>query len=129
MIPLLRYFFPNPSQRILALCLDVQEGFSVMKVETLLRLAGERAGEIQWREWSPHLSPTSLRWGETFIRLHAILGFRILIVLCLLRTEWLYMPFGCVRFQSTWLHESLPEERQLSQGDGTESEGNAFEPG
>jgi len=60
-------FYPDPSQRILALCLDIQEDFSVMKVETLLRLAGERAGgEIQWREWSPYLSPTSLRWGGVF---------------------------------------------------------------
>jgi hypothetical protein len=49
-------FYPDPSQRILAMSLDTQDGYSVMKVETFLRLARERAGgRVQWREWSPHL--------------------------------------------------------------------------
>ena len=60
-------FYPDPSQRILALSRDVQEGFSVMKVGTLLRLAREQArGEVRWGEWSPHLLQTSLKWGGVF---------------------------------------------------------------
>ena len=54
-------FYPDPSQRILALSLDIKDGFLVMKVETLLRLARERAGgKIQWREWNPYLFETFL---------------------------------------------------------------------
>ena len=77
------------------------------------------------------LPQTSLRRidGESPTRLQAILDFRVSIVPCLLRAEWLYMLFACVRFQFTWLHEPLLEGRQLSQSDGTESEGSAFELG
>ena len=61
--------------------------------------------------------------------LQAILGFRVSIVPCLLRVEWLYMLFACVRFRFTWLHESLLEDGWLSQSDGAEYEGNTLELG
>jgi len=77
------------------------------------------------------LPRTSLRWidGGSPTGLQVILGFRVSIVPCLLRAEWLYMLFACVRFQFTWLREPLLEDRRLSQSDGTESEGSAFELG
>ena len=53
--------YPDPSQRILALSLHPREGFLVMRVETLLRLAREQAGgEIGWEEWNPYLIEASL---------------------------------------------------------------------
>ena len=49
-------FYPDPSQRILALSMGPQWGFYITKVERLLRFARERAGgEIQWEEWKPCL--------------------------------------------------------------------------
>ena len=52
-------FYPDPSQRILALSTELQWGFYVMKVETLLRLVRERAGEdIQWEEWKSYMIET-----------------------------------------------------------------------
>ena len=54
-------FYPDPSQRILALSLHPRKGFLVMRVETLLRLAREQAGgEIGWEEWNPYLIEASL---------------------------------------------------------------------
>jgi hypothetical protein len=54
-------FYPDPSQRIIALSLDPRKGPLVMRVETLLRLARERAGgEIWWREWNSYLVETFL---------------------------------------------------------------------
>ena len=54
-------FYPDPSQRILALSLHPRKGFLVMRVETLLRLARERAGRgILWEEWNPYLIETPL---------------------------------------------------------------------
>ena len=52
-------FYPDPSQRILALSMGPQWGFHVIKVERLLRFARERAGEeIQWEEWKQYLFET-----------------------------------------------------------------------
>ena len=49
-------FYPDPSQRILGLSMGPQWGFYVTKVERLLSIARERAGEeIQWEEWKPCL--------------------------------------------------------------------------
>lgn len=49
-------FYSDVSQRILALSAGFKKGFYVMKVETLLRSAKERAGEeVQWEEWKPCL--------------------------------------------------------------------------
>jgi hypothetical protein len=60
-------FYPDPSQRILALSLDPRKSFLVMRIETLLRLARERAGEvIQWGEWNSYLYETFL--GGDFYR-------------------------------------------------------------
>ena len=55
-------FYPDPSQRIFALSLKPQRTLRVIKVETFLRLARERAGrEVQWREWKSHLVETLLK--------------------------------------------------------------------
>ena len=52
-------FYPDPSQRILAMSMDPFWGYYVMKVETLLRFAIERVGEdIQWEEWKTCLIET-----------------------------------------------------------------------
>ena len=49
-------FYPEPSQRILALSTEPQKEFSIMRVETLLRFARERAGkEIRWEDWKRYL--------------------------------------------------------------------------
>lgn len=54
-------FYPGPSQRILTLSLDPRKCMLVMKVETLLRLARERAGgKIQWQEWNQYLFETTV---------------------------------------------------------------------
>ena len=58
-------FYPDPSQRILALYVEPQRELYVVKAETLLRLAMGRVGEeLQWEEWKsclietiPHATP------------------------------------------------------------------------
>ena len=53
-------FYPDPSQRILALSLEHRCGFYVIKAEVLLRLARERFGEVvRWEEWRPYLVETA----------------------------------------------------------------------
>jgi len=53
-------FYPDPSQRILVLPVEAQSWFYVIKVETLLKLARERAGEgIEWEDWEPFLIRTA----------------------------------------------------------------------
>ena len=48
-------FYPDPSQRILGVSVEIEDCL-VMKIETFLELAREReGGEFQWEEWSPHL--------------------------------------------------------------------------
>jgi len=48
-------FYPDPSQRILGVLVKIRDCL-VMKVETFLELARERAGgEFQWEEWGPYL--------------------------------------------------------------------------
>lgn len=73
-------FYPDPSQRIIAMSLNIYDGFLVMKVETLLRLARERAGgKIQWQEWSPYLIQPYLKWRSyplSFLR-SWVSGFRL----------------------------------------------------
>ena len=55
-------FYPDPFRRILALSMGPGWGHHVMKVETLLRFAIERAGEeVQWEEWKPCLIEASPR--------------------------------------------------------------------
>ena len=52
-------FYSEPSQRILAFSLGLEGSMLVMKVETLLRLSRERAGEeVQWQEWETYLLKT-----------------------------------------------------------------------
>ena len=72
-------FYPDPSQRILALSVEPQGGFYVVKVETLLRIARERAGEaIQWEEWKPSLIETAQgTHSRTYCREHWVSGFRL----------------------------------------------------
>jgi hypothetical protein len=70
-------FYPASSQRILALSLEPQRGFGVIKVETLLKLARERAGEeIHWEEWKPYLVETSTE-GTLNASYHWLSGFRL----------------------------------------------------
>lgn len=76
-------FYPAPSQRILALSTDPQGWFCVMKVEALLKLARERAGEeVQWEEWKPYLAQIFLE--ETSRTAHNmgpwVSGFRLFFV-------------------------------------------------
>jgi hypothetical protein len=51
-------FYPDVSQRVLAIRLSYLEYFLVVKEETLLRLAQERKGEnLRWEEWKDHGTP------------------------------------------------------------------------
>ena len=72
-------FYPEPSQRILAFSLGCERGMLVMKVETLLRLSRERAGEeVRWQEWEPYL--LRLRTSLLVDQLHVrswVSGFRL----------------------------------------------------
>lgn len=73
-------FYPDPSQRILALFPEPWTGFYVTKVETLLKIARERAGEeIRWEEWNSYLIETT--WGThcstTYHWGYWVSGFRL----------------------------------------------------
>ena len=72
-------FYPDPSQRILALSVEPRNAFYVMKVETLLRIARERAGGVvQWEEWKPSLIETARgNHSRTYRRGHWVSGFRL----------------------------------------------------
>ena len=73
-------FYPDPSQRILALYMKSQGGLHVVKIETLLRLAMGRVGEeIQWEEWKsclietiPHGTPDAAYYLGSWVS-----GFRL----------------------------------------------------
>ena len=72
-------FYPEPSQRILALSTEPQKEFSIMRVETLLRFAKERAGkEIRWEEWKLYLIGIVLQKapGTLFHMRSWVSGFR-----------------------------------------------------
>ena len=76
-------FYPDPSQRIFSLSMESHKGPCVMKVEALLEIAREQAGEqVQWEEWKPYLVETALQGPlRTSYHLRSwVSGFRLFSV-------------------------------------------------